>query len=84
MAEKFISDFDFKPPMYVDTMQDSFNNKFHIWPDKCIIIRNIGSKAEIVFTALLNKDATRTTDKWVKDITDFIESNTKTKTKTIK
>ncbi len=75
MTSQFINDFNFEVPMYVDTMQDSFNNQFHIWPDKCIIINNKENEAEIVFTALLNEDASRSTSKWVKDITDFIDYN---------
>ncbi len=75
MATKFIEDYDFKVPMYVDTMQDSFNTKFNIWPDKCIVVRTSesGRSTEILFTALL-EDASRTVSKWTKDVTDFLEA----------
>jgi hypothetical protein len=74
MASKFTSEFDFKPPMYVDMMQNTFNEKFHIWPDKSIVIRGKGPMVEIVFTALLNDDASRSTNKWADDIIKFIDS----------
>jgi hypothetical protein len=75
MTSKFIEEFDYKVPMYVDTMQDSFNNQFRIWPDKCIIIKQVDNDhTEVLFTALL-ENATRNTNKWAQDIIDYIENN---------
>lgn len=73
MSNKFIEEFDFKPPVYVDTMSDSFNNTFNIWPDKCIIVKQEGNETEILFTALLN-GYSRTTSQWYNDITNFIDN----------
>jgi len=73
MSNKFIEKFDFKPPVYVDTMSDSFNNTFNIWPDKCIIVKQEGNETEILFTALLN-GYSRTTSQWYNDITNFIDN----------
>jgi len=79
MTQKFINEFDFKVPMYIDTMDDSFNNTFHIWPDKAIIIScdkgDVGSVSNILFTAQLNDNASRSTTSWTNDIINFINQH---------
>ncbi len=74
MATKFMTEFNYAVPMYVDTMLDSFNNKFNIWPDKCIIVQPAGPRqVKIVFTALLDSDASRGVDQWALQVTNFLD-----------
>jgi len=39
-AKKFIKENDFKLPMYLDTMDNSFHNMFGAWPERYYIIQN--------------------------------------------
>jgi len=39
-AKNFISKFNFKLPVYVDTMENSFDNTYYAWPDRYYIIKD--------------------------------------------
>lgn len=39
-AKNFVSALNFKLPVYVDTIDNSFDNTYYAWPDRYYIIRN--------------------------------------------
>jgi len=37
-ARKFQSDFQFRPELYVDTIDNQFNNTYSVWPERGFVI----------------------------------------------
>lgn len=53
-ATKFINTFDFKIPMYLDSMSNDFDNIFSVWPFRFYVIEFDQTKSVFVFKFIPN------------------------------
>jgi hypothetical protein len=73
-CKRFIEEFDYKVPFYIDFMDNSFNESYHIWPDKCLML----IKDVIVYTGTLDESGSRSFEKgysWIDVLVKLIEDD---------
>ena len=63
MANKFITDFKWNIPTFVDTIENDFNKVYSAWPDRAYVIFN----DRLIYISKINKDGSRNMT-WVNEI----------------
>lgn len=64
MADKFIADYEWNVPTYVDTMTNDFNRVYSAWPDRAFVI----FEGRVVYMSEVDNEGRRA-GPW----TDYIE-----------
>ena len=67
LAMKYISEFDFPIPVYVDNIENEFNTKYAAWPDRAYII----FENKIIYVSHVNEDGSRDMA-WVEEIEKLV------------
>ena len=64
MANKFIEEFpEWNIPIFLDTMNNDFNTKYAVWPDRGFMIKD----KRMQYISRVNNDGTRNCS-WTEDI----------------
>jgi hypothetical protein len=53
MAQKFVEEFDWPIPTYVDNYENDFDNEYGAWPDRIFVFDFVNSVKTLVFKAEL-------------------------------
>ncbi len=67
MAKKYINEFDFIIPTYIDSIENDFNNKYAAWPDRAYVIY----ENKMMYVSRVNNDGSRDM-MWVDEIENLL------------
>lgn len=63
MANKFIQQYDWPIPTFIDTMDNDFNNIYSAWPDRAYLV----FEGKLLYVSKINNDGSRNTA-WTSEI----------------
>jgi hypothetical protein len=69
LAKKYVNEFNFLIPTFVDSIENDFNNKYAAWPDRAYVI----FEDKIIYVSKVNNDGSRNM-MWAEEIEQLLTS----------